>query len=81
MPCWNGMCAAPECDGFHHVDRTGATWTQARGAIFCQLHVMYHHPDSCWWTAVVRENERWALYVRSGMTPAQFERAEAAGLI
>jgi hypothetical protein len=30
MTCWNSFFAS-DCDGEHHVDITGHTWTQKRG--------------------------------------------------
>jgi hypothetical protein len=29
-PCWSGFCIASVCDGVHHVDATGYTWTEPR---------------------------------------------------
>ena len=81
MPCQNTACIAADCDGIHHVDMTGGTWTQAPGAVYCQMHDMYHHPDACWWTATPRENERWRAFMQSGLTPEAFEAAEDAGLV
>jgi hypothetical protein len=34
-PCWNDFCIADDCDGLHHVDATGRSWTQARGTRYC----------------------------------------------
>ncbi len=33
--CWNAFCIAGDCDGLHHVDVTGETWTQAEGTAYC----------------------------------------------
>lgn len=32
---WNAFCIATDCDGEHHIDTTGATWTQQRGTVYC----------------------------------------------
>ena len=44
MPCWNAFCIATDCDGEHHVDTTGYTWTQARGTAYCPACRGYGHP-------------------------------------
>lgn len=28
--CWHTRCIAGDCDGTHHLDYTGATWTEER---------------------------------------------------
>jgi hypothetical protein len=81
MPCWHPSCIATDCDGINHVGNDGHGWAQARGAVYCPLHNAYHHVDACWWTATPRENERWRVFMRSGLTPEAFEAAEEAGIV
>jgi hypothetical protein len=81
MPCWHPSCIATDCDGIRHVDYEGHGWVQAQGAVYCQMHDAWHHPEACWWTSAPRENERYRAFVRSGLTPDAFVAAEEAGLV
>jgi len=47
MKCWNAFCIATDCDGLHHVDTTGRTWTQARGTAYCAGCNDYVAPGTC----------------------------------
>ena len=33
-PCWNAFCIFEWCDGEHHGDYTGHSWTQRRGTAY-----------------------------------------------
>lgn len=33
--CWQDFCTATDCDGLHHIDTTGYSWTQRRGTRYC----------------------------------------------
>jgi len=45
--CWNAFCISERCDGTHHYDTTGYSWTQPRGTIYCAACHGYHAPDDC----------------------------------
>lgn len=47
MECWNAFCIAGECDGTHHYDVTGYSWTQPRDTIYCAACHDYHAPGDC----------------------------------
>jgi hypothetical protein len=45
MSCWSGFCIAGDCDGLHHVDVTGYTWTERQGDQYCVRHDRYDNCD------------------------------------
>ena len=45
--CWNAFCISERCDGTHHYDTTGYSWTQPRGTIYCAACHGYHAADDC----------------------------------
>lgn len=52
MKCWNGFCIASDCDGIHHVDATGDTWSQGQSRVRCDECARHQPRARCRMTAV-----------------------------
>jgi hypothetical protein len=42
--CWNGFCIAGDCDGEHHIDPTGYSWSELDGQVYCPVCLGYLPP-------------------------------------